>query len=109
MSTKTIAIPPTGRITLSLDWVADLNVPPRCGAAINSAAWTLPTGITEASSSVAGTVAEVTIVTTNLKLGSTFTLICAVTLDNGDIIPGAVECTAAYRTATLSKAACSTP
>jgi len=106
---KTIPIPPTGRITLSLDWAADLNVPPRCGATINSAAWRLPNGITEGSSSVAGSVATVTIVCANLKLGKPYTLICAVTLSNGDILPGAVECTAAYRTATLSKAGCPTP
>lgn len=99
-------IPPTGRITLTLDWSADLAVPPRCGATVASAEWTLPTGFTEVSSSNTTTVCTITFTTSGLKLGKEFTLICRATLSNGDIIPAGVDVVAAYRESTVSTATC---
>lgn len=106
MSTQTILIPPTGRITLTLDWADDLDVPPRCGATLVSAAWTLPTGITQVTASVSGSKAVLTITTATLKINGTFTLICAATLSNGDILPAAVVCTAAHRSTRRSAEVC---
>lgn len=104
-----ITIPPTGRITLTLDWAADLEVPPRCGSTLGAVAWTLPTGITELASAINGTKAEVTIATNALKLNGTFNLVCAATLSNGDILSASVVCVAAYRTTRRSAEVCPAP
>lgn len=104
-----IRIPPTGRITLQLDWASDLNVPPRCGATLTAASWTLPTGITEIAESIDGTKAEITIATANLKLGSTPTLVCSATLSNSDVLTAAVVCLVAHREVKRSTEACPTP
>lgn len=106
MSTE---IPPTGRQTITLDWAADLAAPPRCGATLVSAAWTLPTGITQQAASISGSKAIITINTTDLKPGRVYSLICAATLSNGDVIPAAVDCTAAYRKTEPSTEPCPTP
>jgi hypothetical protein len=106
MSTQTILIPPTGRITIALDWAADLDVPPRCDATLSSAAWTLPTGITQVSASVSGTKAILTITTANLKINAAYTAICAATLSNSDILTAAVVCTASHRSTKRSSEVC---
>ena len=104
---QTILIPPTGRITLTLDWADDLAVPPRCGATLSTVAWSLPTGITQqGAATVEGTKAIVTVNTSSLKVNGTFNLICAATLSNGDTLTAAVACTAAHRTTRRSSEVC---
>lgn len=106
MSSQQVPIPPTGRLTIPLDWAADLAVPPRCGATLESATWTLPAGITQQAASIDGTKAIITINTSNLKLNGNFRLICSATLSNGDILPAAVECIAVYRNTRRSSEVC---
>lgn len=104
----TIAIPPTGRQTIALDWAADLAVPPRCGATLQSAIWTLPAGITQQSASLSGSKATITLNCTDLRAGRTYTLICVATLSNGDVIPASVDCLATNRKTQLSSERCPT-
>lgn len=109
MSSFQQEIPPTGRITITLDWAEDLNAPPRCGAELVSAAWSLPTGITQNAALVEGTKAQLTITTIGLKANSRQVLTCAATLSNGDIIPAAVECIAVARKVRRSAEVCPAP
>ena len=106
---QTWPIPPTGRITLSLDWADDLQQPPRCGATLVSASWTMPVGVTLVQSTVEGSKVIFTITTNNLKINGTVNLICSATLSNGDILPAAVACVAVYRTTRRSTEVCPTP
>jgi hypothetical protein len=108
-SNQTYPIPPTGRQTYTLDWAADLAVPPRCGATLVAASWTVPSGITVAASSIDGSKAVVTLNSVGLKVNGTYTAICTATLSNGDIIPSAVLLQALYRNTRRSAEVCPTP
>lgn len=108
MSNQTYPIPPTGRQTYTLDWAADLEVPPRCGATLESVAWTVPAGITVAASSIDGSKAVVTFNSVGLKVNATYTAICSATLSNGDILPAAVPLQALYRGTKRSAEVCPT-
>jgi len=101
-----IKVPPTGRLTITLDWAAELAAPPRCGATLTAASWTLPTGFTEVANSESGSVATITFTTAGLRLGKKYTLVCNATLSNGDILTGGVAVEAAHRETTLSTAEC---
>jgi hypothetical protein len=104
--TRPNTLPPTGRTTISVDWSAELNNYPRCGATLVSAAWTLPQGVALVAQTIEGNRALVTVSTTNLAVGSTVTIVCTATFSNGDILPAATDHPIAFWRTKPAKESC---
>ncbi|MEO1208596.1 MAG: hypothetical protein AAFX78_03555 [Cyanobacteria bacterium J06638_20] len=77
-------IPPSGRTTLRIDWGDFLRRLPGAPSLAN-AAWTVPTGLTEVSSSSDSTISIIVIDSSGLTKGATYTLTCTATLTDSDI------------------------
>jgi hypothetical protein len=104
--TRPNTLPPTGRTTISVDWAAELNNYPRCGATLASVAWTLPQGVSLVAQAIDGTRALLTVATSGLSVGQTVTIVCTATFSNGDILPSATDHPIAYWRTKPSKESC---
>jgi len=91
-----VYLPPTGRLTIKLDWADELNSVPRSDETLILVSWQLPTGLTNVSQQNTATEAYLTIGTTNQAIGFSDFIICTATFSGGDIISARVPFTIRY-------------
>jgi hypothetical protein len=85
-----VYLPPTGRLTIKLDWADELNSVPRSDETLVAVVWTLPTGLTNSAQERTDTEANLTIGTSNQAIGYSDFIICTATFSGGDIVSARV-------------------
>lgn len=91
-----VYLPPTGRLTIKLDWADELNSVPRSDETLVGVTWTLPTGLTLIAQQRTDTEAYLTVGTSNQAIGFSDFIICTATFSGGDIISARVPFTIRY-------------
>lgn len=88
-----IYLPPTGNLTIRVDWEQELNSVPRVNETLASVAWTLPAGLTNLGqnlNSPTNTQAFLRIGTNNAPIGFSDYILCRATLSGGNVITARV-------------------